>query len=579
MAQLRKWTLAATAALATGGLLVAASTAPVAASAASAPVQVTIFASPSGGVVNLKTNWFTNYVDKKFNMHINWVLAPASDTSTKASLLLASGKYPDAFFDPNIPLASILKYGEEGVVVSLNNLISKYAPNVAAGLKSEPSARDTAGPPKGPIYAVPYYNYCWHCNWHTKGWISAQLLEKYGLTIPTTTAQFTHVLEVFKAHGVTAPLTGAGPLTTSSCWGCYLITWLMNSFVYTPGNGNASGYFEIGPGGNLLFSPAQPQWRAGLTYIHGLYEKGLINSSSLIQTNTQLQSQLAQPGGVGAFMAGGPNGEVPTNQESGQWLPIPPLKGPSGIRYAAFYGNGSQATPGMLITNHANSAQEEVLMKLANYLWTPIGTETMDFGPQGKYWTLAKPGQKGLNGKQAIYNTNFGEFYSSNTYQNVGWNQMGPMDQGEAWRNGSLIAVDPLSFNGAQELLQFATQLFYAGFQPKYVVPSSIWVAPSQAQNYASLETNIDDYVQQWADEFVTGTKSLGTDWSSYLKGLNGLRVGEYTALTKRFMGTPFSTATYLSSPSDVQFLKSLVPSSDAAQLRLLSAAYAQVRG
>ena len=60
----------------------------------------------------------------------------------------------------------------------------------------------------------------------------------------------------------------------------------MNSFVYDPGSENASGYFEIGPGGKLLFSPAQPQWRAGLTYIHGLYQDGLINSSTLIQTNT-----------------------------------------------------------------------------------------------------------------------------------------------------------------------------------------------------------------------------------------------------------------------------------------------------
>ncbi len=123
----------------------------MAASAAPAPVQVSIFAAPSTGVVNLNSNWFTKYVDQKFNMHINWVLAPSSDVSTKASLLLASGKYPDAFFDPSIPLASILKYGQEGVVVSLNNLINQFAPNVAAGMKADPTAREAAGPPKGPF--------------------------------------------------------------------------------------------------------------------------------------------------------------------------------------------------------------------------------------------------------------------------------------------------------------------------------------------------------------------------------------------------------------------------------------------
>jgi putative aldouronate transport system substrate-binding protein len=571
------WKLSPTAVLGIAALLATASTAP-ATSAAAAPVQVSIFAAPSGGVVNLNTNWFTKYVEQKFNMHINWVLTTATNESTKASLLLASGKYPDAFFNPSIPLASVLKYGQEGVVVSLTNLISKYAPNVAAGLKRDPTAREAAGPPKGPIYDVPYYNYCWHCNWHTKGWINTQLLKQYGLSIPTTTAQLSHVLEVFKAHGIT-PLTGAGLISSSSCWGCSLVTWLMNSFTFDPGDDNGSGYFQISAGGKLLFGPAQPQWRAGLTYIHGLYENGLINSSALIQSVADVQRELAQPGAVGAFVAGGPNGQVPTNEESGQWLPIPPLKGPSGTRYAAFYGNGSQAVPGMLITNHANSAQQKVLMELANYLWTTRGTEMMDFGPEGKYWTLAKPGQKGLNGKQAIYNTNFGEFYSANTYQNVGWNQMGPMDQSEAWRNGSLIAVDPLTFDGAQELLHFATQAFYAGMHPRYVVPSSIWVAPADAQTYASLATGIADYVNQWADEFITGSKSLSKDWGAYLTGLDGLGVAKYTALTKQFMGAPLSTASYVSSRSDVRFLESLIPSTDATQLGLFNAAYTQVRG
>src|SRR5579875_2909382 len=236
------WKLAPTAVLGIVALLGTASTAPAATSAAAPPVQVSIFAAPSGGVVNLDTNWFTKYVEQKFNMHINWVLTTGSNESTKASLLLASGKYPDAFFNPSIPLASVLKYGQEGVVVSLTNLISKYAPNVAAGLKSDPTAREAAGPPKGPIYDVPSYNFCWHCDWHTKGWINTQILKQYGLSIPTTTAQLTHVLEVFKAHGITAPLTGAGPISSSTCWGCDLVTWLMNSFTFDPGDDNGSGY-------------------------------------------------------------------------------------------------------------------------------------------------------------------------------------------------------------------------------------------------------------------------------------------------------------------------------------------------
>ena len=72
----------------------------------------------------------------------------------------------------------------------------------------------------------------------------------------------------------------------------------------------------------------------------------------------------------------------------------------------------------------------------------------------------------------------------------------------------------------------------------------------ADSQTYASLETNIDDYVEQWADEFVDGTKSISTDWTSYLHGLNGLRLAQYTALTKQSMGAPLSTAGYVSDAS-----------------------------
>lgn len=153
------------------------------------------------------------------------------------------------------------------------------------------------------------------------------------------------------------------------------------------------------------------------------------------------------------------------------------------------------------------------------------------------------------------------------------------MDQSVAWRNGSLVAVSPLTPAGAQELLQFATQAFYAGFEPSQVVPSSIWVPPADSQTFATLETNIGDYVEQWADQFVDGAKSLSTDWNSYLHGLNGLRLAQYTALTKQSMGAPLSTASYVSDAAGVKYLKSLVSLSDATALQLFNAAYTQVRG
>ena len=81
------------------GLLGLGGLAPTATSQAASPVQVTFFAAPDATIVNLDTNWYTKYVEKKYNMRIKWTLAPLSDVATKATVLLNSGDYPDVFYN------------------------------------------------------------------------------------------------------------------------------------------------------------------------------------------------------------------------------------------------------------------------------------------------------------------------------------------------------------------------------------------------------------------------------------------------------------------------------------------------
>ena len=52
-----------------------------------------------------------------------------SELAAKRSLALASGEYPDIFYRANVSDAEIIKYGAEGVFLSLGDLIDKYAPN------------------------------------------------------------------------------------------------------------------------------------------------------------------------------------------------------------------------------------------------------------------------------------------------------------------------------------------------------------------------------------------------------------------------------------------------------------------
>lgn len=524
---------------------------------AATPVQVTMFATPSTQIINMNTNWFTKYVEKKFSMNITWIEAPSSDELTKESLLLESGKYPSVFWAGSFTPVQALQYGTEGIFLPLNDLLKKYAPNAWHAINTVPGFKQGVTAPNGDIYGLPAYNWCWHCDWSAKMWINTKLLAKYHLSMPTTTAQFEHVLEVFKQHGID-PLTGAtvGP---GGGWHSNPTTFLMNSFVYDDENGSNSDYFFINAQGNLAFAPIQPGWKQGLAYLHTLNAKGLMDTSSLTQNNTQLQAQV-NSGNVGVFPYGCKQCVI-NNYGTPQshfldWAPMAPLKGPSGVQYAAFYGlPPSGAT--FAITNKSTPAQQIAIMKLINFLFTPVGTQMMDFGPKGKYWTYAKKGQKGLMGTQAIFNTDFNEFYNGTSQQNWGWNQLGPMYQSYQWRNG-YVAYSPNTGNGSESMLQLATEQDYTSHQPKLVYPGFAWIPPAQVQQYAMYQTNITNYVNQWMDQFIAGTKSLSKDWNSYVQGLNGLGLQQYMQTTAKYMGKPFNTSSFKQSQADIKYLESL---------------------
>jgi len=507
--------------------------------ASASAVQVTMLATPSSDVVDLDTNWFTRYIEQQYNIRIKWVLD--NGTGTKQSLVLASGDYPDVFWGGAFTPPQEAKYGQQGVLIPLNKYIHTYAPNIEKAMNDVPGMKRVMTAPDGNIYGIPAINWCWHCYWSSKYWINTTWLKELHLKMPTTTTQFVQVLQAFKTRrpgGVknVIPLDGAvggfhGDPTT----------FLMNAFIYDDGDLATADHFIIQQG-KVAFAPIQPQWKQGLAFLHLLYQQGLINSESLTQQPSQQQSHVQQ-GTVGVFSSGCSCTAISYGAPGSHyqdWWPIPPLKGPNGVNYAAFYGQGPTSVQ-FAITNKATPDQIRAVMKLANFVYTIQGTTMLDFGPQGKYWNFAKDGQKGLDGRQAVINVAWNKFYSGTARQNWGWDQMGLMYQSKRWRLGG-VAIPEWDPNGLSTMLQDMTTQFYAGHQPKEVYPAAVFVQPSQVQQYQLTQTNINSFVSQSAAQFITGSKDLNKDWGAYVQGVQNLGLQQYLQLAQSAMGTPFIT-------------------------------------
>src|SRR5699024_11700844 len=59
----------------------------------------------------------------------------------KKNLLLASGELPDALFNSGLSDAEVAKYGANGTLLALNDLIEEHAPILRARLEERPDIR------------------------------------------------------------------------------------------------------------------------------------------------------------------------------------------------------------------------------------------------------------------------------------------------------------------------------------------------------------------------------------------------------------------------------------------------------
>ena len=542
-----------------------ASAAPAPAATASIP-SVSMFGQMPESVANLSTNTFTKFAEKLSGLTFTFQTTPvadATDLTTKQGLLLASGQYPDVIWGGSISNADALKYGSEGVFLPLQNLIKKYAPNLWNNIQTIPGYKQAVTAPNGDIYSLPAYNYCPHCSWTYEDYINIDYLNKFGLSMPRTTAEFANVLNVFKQHGLT-PLSGAIDTYDSNP-----VQFLMNSFI--PFDGDLAtttdeNYVDVSNSGSvdLRADPAAVESGPGV-HLQPVQERGLHGRGADPATVRPHVTDLTEH-----------FGRVPKRRRRGKhtelwgiFQQLPGMagdasaEGPERGRLYRLRWNGHRAGFVMAITSKASMAQEIGIMKLLNYMNTAQGFLNYNLGC---YVAKPTPGSTGLAPGAAIFTIKDESvaFVTPNFYQNCSWFQWGPFFDGTSTR---MLQESPPPFtpDGSQSYNQLTTEIDMAGHQAKLQYPSSVWVPTADGASFGTLQTNIDTYVDQWTDEFITGQKSLSSDWNSYVSGLNHLGMSSYMGDVTKIMGAPLNTDVplYQSSASDIKFLlcKGPVPS------------------
>jgi putative aldouronate transport system substrate-binding protein len=488
----------------------------------------------SDEVTDYDDNAFTKWLEEKTNVHVQWDLVPEDDVQSKLNVMLASGDIPDIIFGAAaINPSQLLLYGSQGIFLPLNDLIAENGPRATKLLEVQPVVRDVITAPDGAIYAMPGFGECYHCTMNQKLWLYKPWLDELGLEIPTTTDELEAVLKAFKEQDPNGngeadevPLSGAiGDANTR------LPSYLMNAFIYYPGplvgDNESQPRLLIVLDGKITAAYATPQWREGLRYLNRLYAQGLIDPQIFTQDEDALQRLGNNPDEVilGAVLGGSAGAAVSIEREPGarwtEYVSVPPLAGPDGVRYAA-WNPYLPAFPAAAITNACQNPALAVAW-IDTLLWQEA-TLREDRGPLDQDWRWALEGEVDVLGGQALWKL----LVIHDQPTNQSWQGTGPIYFSRRMFSG--IAIDPAAIDlNLEKILHDTTANDYEPYkQPREMTLPPLAFTNDQAIAIADPEATIGTYVQQMLAQFVRGEADLDAGWDSYLATLEGMGLAPY---------------------------------------------------
>lgn len=496
--------------------------------------ELRFVANQPGDVEDFNTNEFTKWVEEQTNVHIVWETIPNAVFKEKFNLLLASGDYPDVFFNCAITPDQEIQYGnKEGVFLPLNDLIDQYGVETKRIFGQLDWLKGYITSPDGNIYSLPTYSSILHVDYAQKYWINTTWLEKLNLKMPTTTDEFYNVLKAFK----TSDINGNGiqdeiPLTGSEKeWHSAIYPFLVSAFILD--EGIYSEHLTLSEDGKIDTIFNKEEYREALRYMNKLYKEGLIYEGTFTQQNDQLK-QLGEKGLIGVGAGGGAIMFLSSNNSPyyKEYATIPPLKGPNGVQVTPVFKYGDVRLGQYAISTECKNP--EVAFKLADFYYSYDATMRFRFGVKDLNWREATADEKGLDGRPAKYvelGTTYTGGVQNNHYGNAGlffetndmWTLERAFDQ-----NADLL--DPLYM---QQYLHMESVSKYVPYGSKTSVPPARYL-PEEQSEVSLLKTEIKSFTDQSRVRFITGDLDVDKDWAKYVQDLEKMGVARYIELYQK---------------------------------------------
>lgn len=428
-------------------------------------------------------------------VHINWREESYTDPKQKMNLMFSTGDTEDIVWDAwKHASGGPKKLLDEGLIVSLNPYIEKYAPNLKKLLQETPGLLEQISTDDGRIFMFPTIRLDPFTRANSGFAIRKDWLDRAGLPVPETIDEWYTMLKTFQDMD----MNGNG--LKDECFvsmGFEKTSQSMDNFAVA--YGLVAGTDLYVKDGQVKYGAYEPEFKDFVAEMAKWYSEGLLDPEFSTQDSKQFDSKMVNDMG-GAYygsLSGNMGKFITARSDDSEYdlVPAPMPKAPDGKVHTGISGYGQMVPHGASICSTNENIVETV--KWLDWHYSEEGTALYNWGIEGQSYEV-------VDGK--------------NQFTDLITNNPDGLSKDEAdarYAGGVLtqmpIVEDPEVFLALKSLpQQKAASQLWCQADTSWLLSPLYFDSETTTEN-ANIMSEIKTYVAEQFNKYVMGIESMDT--------------------------------------------------------------------
>ena len=473
-------------------------------------------------------------LQEKTNVEIEWKAIQGDQWGEKITLAMAdTSTLTDFIFSAGFGDNDLLRYADQGVIIPLEEYIDAYMPNLKSIFDKFPEYRKMSTDTNGHIWALPWIEQLGSEKTAIQSvgdmsFINKKWLDFLGLKIPTTVDEFEQVLIAFRDHAseLQKEFNIDGSIIPMSCIvndGNQDPAILINGFGEGYGDNDQGRHIAVTDDKKVICTATQQGFKDGITWLHSLYEQGLIDPEAF----TQEWSTYVSKGKSGRYGVCFSWDAANIIDDFAGWVPLPALTAdvrnitPENGSFTSGYDRGR-----CVVT--AVAKNPALVCAWLDQMYDPFQSPQNNWGTYGEdddfdIFVLGK----NANGEDMLQHAPLGD--------------ASPVEVREAESvNGPLAILDEYYDvyvtcpDDAQYRLDWIKDYYTPDMNTKYVYPN-VFMSQEDTEELSNLQTDITKTINAKRSDWIMNGFT-DTDWDEYIKSLDAYGLSDMLAIFQKYL-------------------------------------------